>query len=222
MSLEGLTLSAHILVKADIAFSVPNKRASRSWVWAHVNSLSSPVPTYSPAALPCAPHPPVPCASEYHLLSKLYISVVLFTLCKDLPKTSSHSTGSPPSSAGFDYTHDAEAAHMAATAILNLSTRCWERPENLSMKPQEAPGKVGVSPVGPLPRQTSFGGICSQGHRPEGSVLRTTLSIWGGCCFSPSPSAVTPGEQRALDGCLLRALCAKPKEVLHGCSNVPP
>uniref|UniRef100_A0A667X8R0 Myelin transcription factor 1b n=1 Tax=Myripristis murdjan TaxID=586833 RepID=A0A667X8R0_9TELE len=27
-----------------------------------------------------------------------------------------------------------EAAHMAATAILNLSTRCWEKPENLSTK----------------------------------------------------------------------------------------
>ena len=35
----------------------------------------------------------------------------------------------------YDYAHDAEAAHMAATAILNLSTRCWEKPENLSTKP---------------------------------------------------------------------------------------
>lgn len=34
----------------------------------------------------------------------------------------------------YDYAHDAEAAHMAATAILNLSTRCWEKPENLSTK----------------------------------------------------------------------------------------
>ncbi|TRY89742.1 hypothetical protein DNTS_027618 [Danionella cerebrum] len=44
-------------------------------------------------------------------------------------KSSSSSTSS-----GYDYTHDAEAAHMAATAILNLSTRCWERPENLSTR----------------------------------------------------------------------------------------
>uniref|UniRef100_W5L1Q8 Myelin transcription factor 1 n=1 Tax=Astyanax mexicanus TaxID=7994 RepID=W5L1Q8_ASTMX len=42
---------------------------------------------------------------------------------------------------GYDYSHDAEAAHMAATAILNLSTRCWERPENLSTKIQEQPSK---------------------------------------------------------------------------------
>ncbi|KAK7884671.1 hypothetical protein WMY93_027794 [Mugilogobius chulae] len=37
-------------------------------------------------------------------------------------------------SSPYDYAHDAEAAHMAATAILNLSTRCWEKPENLSTK----------------------------------------------------------------------------------------
>ncbi|XP_062870946.1 myelin transcription factor 1 isoform X2 [Trichomycterus rosablanca] len=51
-------------------------------------------------------------------------------------KSSSSSTSS-----GYDYTHDAEAAHMAATAILNLSTRCWERPENLSTKLQEQTSK---------------------------------------------------------------------------------
>lgn len=35
---------------------------------------------------------------------------------------------------------------MAATAILNLSTRCWEMPENLSTKPQDLPNKVGMLP----------------------------------------------------------------------------
>lgn len=34
---------------------------------------------------------------------------------------------------------------MAATAILNLSTRCWEMPENLSTKPQDLPSKVSAS-----------------------------------------------------------------------------
>uniref|UniRef100_A0A3P8UX33 Myelin transcription factor 1 n=1 Tax=Cynoglossus semilaevis TaxID=244447 RepID=A0A3P8UX33_CYNSE len=43
---------------------------------------------------------------------------------------------SPKAFKTYDYSHDAEAAHMAATAILNLSTRCWEKPENLSTKPQ--------------------------------------------------------------------------------------
>lgn len=84
------------------------------------------------------------------------LSLVFFLLffffipAKPFPKASSpsHSPSSSyvkstsSSSTGFDYSHDAEAAHMAATAILNLSTRCWEMPENLSTKQQEAPGKV--------------------------------------------------------------------------------
>uniref|UniRef100_A0A8C3LVH3 Myelin transcription factor 1 n=1 Tax=Chrysolophus pictus TaxID=9089 RepID=A0A8C3LVH3_CHRPC len=56
------------------------------------------------------------------------------------PKIQTSET-SPKAFKCFDYSHDAEAAHMAATAILNLSTRCWEMPENLSTKQQEAPGK---------------------------------------------------------------------------------
>uniref|UniRef100_A0AAY5ESB0 Myelin transcription factor 1 domain-containing protein n=1 Tax=Electrophorus electricus TaxID=8005 RepID=A0AAY5ESB0_ELEEL len=61
--------------------------------------------------------------------------------CK-LPQTSSPSPGmqgtyGKGSSVAHDYSQDAEAAHMAATAILNLSTRCWERPENLSTKHQD-------------------------------------------------------------------------------------
>ncbi|XP_047242969.1 myelin transcription factor 1 isoform X2 [Girardinichthys multiradiatus] len=63
---------------------------------------------------------------------------------KPFPKASSpsHSTSgsfakNTPSSSGYDYSQDAEAAHMAATAILNLSTRCWERPETCSTKPME-------------------------------------------------------------------------------------
>jgi hypothetical protein len=50
------------------------------------------------------------------------------------PSLSLHGYGKSSSSSAYDYSHDAEAAHMAATAILNLSTRCWEKPENLSTK----------------------------------------------------------------------------------------
>ncbi|XP_058892489.1 myelin transcription factor 1 isoform X2 [Kogia breviceps] len=57
------------------------------------------------------------------------------------PKIQTSET-SPKAFKCFDYAHDAEAAHMAATAILNLSTRCWEMPENLSTKPQDLPGKA--------------------------------------------------------------------------------
>ncbi|XP_048660873.1 myelin transcription factor 1-like protein isoform X14 [Marmota marmota marmota] len=47
------------------------------------------------------------------------------------------SASSTCSKSSFDYTHDVEAAHMAAAAILNLSTRCREMPQNLSTKPQD-------------------------------------------------------------------------------------
>lgn len=46
---------------------------------------------------------------------------------------------------------------MAATAILNLSTRCWEMPENLSTKQQEAPGKVSQACPGPPLQHTGEG-----------------------------------------------------------------
>ncbi|XP_031807705.1 myelin transcription factor 1 isoform X4 [Sarcophilus harrisii] len=56
------------------------------------------------------------------------------------PKIQTSET-SPKAFKCFDYSHDAEAAHMAATAILNLSTRCWEMPENLSTKQQDLSSK---------------------------------------------------------------------------------
>lgn len=144
-------------------------------MWAPVSSLNGPAPTL-PLQL-CPVHPTLP--SRVHLCPAVQAahSVALFTLQPNLPK------GLPPAQlllstlpAGFDYAHDAEAAHMAATAILNLSTRCWERPENLSAKPQEAPGKVGVPPAGP------FGGRpvwrnCSQGHPSIGAGAVFSLSL---------------------------------------------
>ncbi|XP_061098116.1 myelin transcription factor 1-like, a isoform X4 [Conger conger] len=52
------------------------------------------------------------------------------------PSSSSLSSASSTCSrSSFDYTHDMEAAHMAATAILNLSTRCREMPQSLVGKP---------------------------------------------------------------------------------------
>uniref|UniRef100_H3CS92 Myelin transcription factor 1 like n=1 Tax=Tetraodon nigroviridis TaxID=99883 RepID=H3CS92_TETNG len=49
----------------------------------------------------------------------------------------SSSASSTCSKSSFDYSHDMEAAHMAATAILNLSTRCREMPQSMGGKPQE-------------------------------------------------------------------------------------
>ncbi|KAM4528708.1 myelin transcription factor 1-like, a isoform 2-T4 [Fundulus diaphanus] len=57
------------------------------------------------------------------------------------------SASSTCSKSSFDYTHDMEAAHMAATAILNLSTRCRELPNALGGKPHDL---LTQSPVGDL------------------------------------------------------------------------
>ncbi|XP_073731148.1 myelin transcription factor 1 isoform X3 [Misgurnus anguillicaudatus] len=66
------------------------------------------------------------------------------------PSPSIHAGYGKSSSSGYDYSHDAEAAHMAATAILNLSTRCWERPENLSIKHQDKSMEIEVDENGTL------------------------------------------------------------------------
>ncbi|XP_078073103.1 suppression of tumorigenicity 18 protein [Mustelus asterias] len=42
----------------------------------------------------------------------------------------------------YSYSHDAEATHIAAAAILNLSTRCREMPENLCTKAQDLSTKI--------------------------------------------------------------------------------
>ncbi|XP_039720852.1 myelin transcription factor 1 [Pteropus medius] len=125
-----------------------------------------------------------------------------------------HSSCTPSPPAGFDYTHDAEAAHMAATAILNLSTRCWEMPENLSTKPQEAPRKVADIEVdengtldlsmhkhrkrdGALP-----GGSSSPGVRPpDAPPRRDSGSTPSGSMTSPQPSQASRQDEwdRPLD-----------------------
>uniref|UniRef100_A0A8C2FVL6 Myelin transcription factor 1b n=1 Tax=Cyprinus carpio TaxID=7962 RepID=A0A8C2FVL6_CYPCA len=66
------------------------------------------------------------------------------------PSPSLHIGYGKSSSSTYDYSHDAEAAHMAATAILNLSTRCWERPENLSIRHQDKSMEIEVDENGTL------------------------------------------------------------------------
>ncbi|XP_025897968.1 myelin transcription factor 1 [Nothoprocta perdicaria] len=93
------------------------------------------------------------------------------------PKIQTSET-SPKAFKCFDYSHDAEAAHMAATAILNLSTRCWEMPENLSTKQQEAPGKsmdIEVDENGTLD-------LSMNKHRKRESAFPSSSS----CSSSPS------------------------------------
>ncbi|XP_058469128.1 myelin transcription factor 1-like, a isoform X4 [Solea solea] len=69
------------------------------------------------------------------------------------------SASSTCSKSSFDYTHDMEAAHMAATAILNLSTRCREMPHALGVK---------QSPVDDLDDSGAVD-VAGQPGGPEGS-----------------------------------------------------
>ncbi|XP_019501854.1 PREDICTED: myelin transcription factor 1-like protein isoform X9 [Hipposideros armiger] len=103
----------------------------------------------SPRQLPGEDRKPKP--SDSHVKKPYYAK----RYCKNASPSSSTTSSYAPSSSSslgcgggssasstcskssFDYTHDMEAAHMAATAILNLSTRCREMPQNLSTKPQD-------------------------------------------------------------------------------------
>lgn len=100
--------------------------------------------------------------------------------------SSSYVKSTSSSSSGFDYTHDAEAAHMAATAILNLSTRCWEMPENLSTKQQDLPNKsmdIEVDENGTLD-------LSMNKHRKRESTFPSSSSC------SSSPSMKSPDQSQ--------------------------
>uniref|UniRef100_A0A3Q1I667 Myelin transcription factor 1 domain-containing protein n=1 Tax=Anabas testudineus TaxID=64144 RepID=A0A3Q1I667_ANATE len=93
------------------------------------------------------------------------------------PKMPTSETSPKSSTLSYDYSHDAEAAHMAATAILNLSTRCWEKPENLSTKPQnkemdievDENGTLDLSMKKPIKREGSLSGTSPGVRSPDPS-----------------------------------------------------
>nr|XP_061802036.1 myelin transcription factor 1-like [Nerophis lumbriciformis] len=107
------------------------------------------------------------------------------------PKSSSPSLNlhgyGKPSSLTYDYSHDAEAAHMAATAILNLSTRCWEKPENLSTKPQnkemdievDENGTLDLSMKKPIKHEGSLSGTSPGVRSPDPSSSSSSLHLGG-------------------------------------------
>uniref|UniRef100_A0A8C9RYQ9 Myelin transcription factor 1 n=1 Tax=Scleropages formosus TaxID=113540 RepID=A0A8C9RYQ9_SCLFO len=107
--------------------------------------------SYRPSVLPATPRANL--AKELEKYSKVsfdYASFDVQVFGKRMLAPKIHTTETSPKAfkckdptqrCGYDYSHDAEAAHMAATAILNLSTRCWEMPENLSTKQQSASSK---------------------------------------------------------------------------------
>uniref|UniRef100_I3IVJ6 Myelin transcription factor 1 n=1 Tax=Oreochromis niloticus TaxID=8128 RepID=I3IVJ6_ORENI len=113
------------------------------------------------------------------------------------PSLSLHGYGKS-SSLAYDYAHDAEAAHMAATAILNLSTRCWEKPENLSTKPQnkemdievDENGTLDLSMKKPIKREGSLSGTSPGVRSPDPSSSASSLHH-GGNSGMTSPSIHT-------------------------------
>ncbi|XP_029363291.1 myelin transcription factor 1 isoform X2 [Echeneis naucrates] len=126
------------------------------------------------------------------------------------PKSSSpslHGYGKS-STLAYDYSHDAEAAHMAATAILNLSTRCWEKPENLSTKPQskemdievDENGTLDLSMKKPFKREGSLSAISPGVRSPDPSSSSSSSSLHlGGSSGMTSPSLPTY-KQEDLEG----------------------
>ncbi|KAK2850977.1 hypothetical protein Q5P01_007253 [Channa striata] len=116
------------------------------------------------------------------------------------PKLPLPSHGYVKSSAlAYDYSHDAEAAHMAATAILNLSTRCWEKPENLSTKPQnkemdievDENGTLDLSMKKPIKREGSLSGTSPGVRSPDPSSSSSSSLHHGGNSGMTSPNLQT-------------------------------
>uniref|UniRef100_A0A8C7Z3M1 Myelin transcription factor 1b n=1 Tax=Oryzias sinensis TaxID=183150 RepID=A0A8C7Z3M1_9TELE len=103
------------------------------------------------------------------------------------------------SSLAYDYSHDAEAAHMAATAILNLSTRCWEKPENLSTKPPnkemdievDENGTLDLSMKKPIKREGSVSGTSPGVRSPDPSSSSSSSLHHGGNSGMTSPNLQT-------------------------------
>ncbi|XP_051516762.1 myelin transcription factor 1-like isoform X3 [Myxocyprinus asiaticus] len=125
------------------------------------------------------------------------------------PSPSMHSGYGKSSSSSYDYSHDAEAAHMAATAILNLSTRCWERPENLSIRHQDKSMEIEVDENGtldlsmkkPIKREVGVSCTSSEVRSPDlsSSSSSSSLSLHHGN-NSISPHSLHPYKQEEWEG----------------------
>ncbi|XP_076023280.1 myelin transcription factor 1 isoform X2 [Genypterus blacodes] len=123
------------------------------------------------------------------------------------PSLSLHGYGKSSSSA-YDYSHDAEAAHMAATAILNLSTRCWEKPENLSTKPQtkemdievDENGTLDLSMKKPIKREGSLSGASPGVRSPDPSSSSSSSLHHGGSSGMTSPNHGHAYKQEEWEG----------------------
>uniref|UniRef100_A0A8C4N569 Myelin transcription factor 1 n=1 Tax=Equus asinus asinus TaxID=83772 RepID=A0A8C4N569_EQUAS len=150
-----------------------------------------PYGSYRPSVAPATPRANL--AKELEKFSKVtfdYASFDAQVFGKRMlaPKIQTSET-SPKAFKCFDYAHDAEAAHMAATAILNLSTRCWEMPENLSTKPQDLPSKVADIEVD----ENGTLDLSMHKHRKRGSALPSSSS-------NSSPGVKSPDASQRQGG----------------------
>uniref|UniRef100_A0A3P9NDR8 Myelin transcription factor 1 n=1 Tax=Poecilia reticulata TaxID=8081 RepID=A0A3P9NDR8_POERE len=115
------------------------------------------------------------------------------------PKMTTSETSPKSATLPYDYSHDAEAAHMAATAILNLSTRCWEKPENLSIKPQtkemdievDENGTLDLSMKKPIKREGSVSGTSPGVRSPDPSSSSSSSFHHSGNSGMTSPNLHT-------------------------------
>ncbi|XP_023203203.1 myelin transcription factor 1-like protein isoform X1 [Xiphophorus maculatus] len=119
------------------------------------------------------------------------------------------SASSTCSKSSFDYTHDMEAAHMAATAILNLSTRCRELPNALGAKPHEllaqSPGAEDDGPAEPsgAPGGPEGGGTVLTPLQPMSPQRQALLSsrcfqLDADCWELPVDFTKRPGDEPEL------------------------
>uniref|UniRef100_A0A3B1IV20 Myelin transcription factor 1-like, a n=1 Tax=Astyanax mexicanus TaxID=7994 RepID=A0A3B1IV20_ASTMX len=104
------------------------------------------------------------------------------------------SASSTCSKSSFDYTHDMEAAHMAATAILNLSTRCREMPQSLTGKGPEllpqSPDERDVEENGTLDLSVGRGGGLGEGTvlTPLQPMSPQRQALLNSRCYQMSPA----------------------------------
>uniref|UniRef100_A0A8D3DNL8 Myelin transcription factor 1b n=1 Tax=Scophthalmus maximus TaxID=52904 RepID=A0A8D3DNL8_SCOMX len=158
----------------------PNDRVLRPMCF--VKQLEVPAyGSYRPNMAPATPRANL--AKELEKYSKVtfdYASFDAQVFGKRLlaPKMPTSETSPKSSTLAYDYSQDAEAAHMAATAILNLSTRCWEKPENLSTKAQNKEMDIEVDENGTLDLSMK------KPFKREGSLSATSPGV-----RSPDPSS---------------------------------
>uniref|UniRef100_A0A3Q2ZFL4 Myelin transcription factor 1 n=1 Tax=Hippocampus comes TaxID=109280 RepID=A0A3Q2ZFL4_HIPCM len=186
---------------SDLLKGSPNDRVLRPMCF--VKQLEMPqYGSYRPNMAPTTPRANL--AKELEKYSKVSFDYASFDaqvfgkrmLAPKMPTSETSPKAFKTSSLAYDYSHDAEAAHMAATAILNLSTRCWEKPENLSTKLQnkemdievDENGTLDLSMKKPIKHEGSLSGTSPGVRSPDPSSSSSSSLHHGGSSGMTSPN----------------------------------